>query len=145
MKMTNAQIINSINILGNFLDKKFPQKISYAIVKDASILEKEYECYTKSLQKIFKDYDEHILKDEEGNPKKDANGLPLADDSVKEEITEEISSLLKIETEIEFYPINEDILDYEDIDGRYSPLSPRDLLALKNVLCQGSQVEDGEQ
>ena len=64
MKLTNRKIVNDANLLGNLTHKQLPIKVSYAIAKNISKIEKELEIYNKERQKLI---DKYCLKDEEGN------------------------------------------------------------------------------
>ena len=63
MKLTNRKIVNDANLLGNLTHKQLPIKVSYAIAKNISKIEKELEIYNKERQKLI---DKYCLKDEEG-------------------------------------------------------------------------------
>ena len=118
MKFTNFSVINMVKTLDSFAEKKLPQKISYAIIRNLMLLQKDYDCYIKSLNKIFSDYDEHIVRDENKNIMSNDIGIPIVDSEVAKEFNEEISNLLNIEIEIKLYCIPEEIFDYEDITCR---------------------------
>lgn len=135
MKVTNFAVINMINTLEKFAGKKLPQKISYAITRNLFFLQKDYECYIKSLNKIFSEYDEYIVKDEEKNFMVNDLGLPIIDSKVEKEFNDDIANLLNIEIEINFYNIPENVFDYEDGLNRYDSLSAEDIINLQSVLC----------
>lgn len=135
MKLTNFAIVNAINILEKFSEKKLPQKISYAITKNLIILQREYDFYIKSLDKLFANYDKYIVRDENKNIMRNDIGIPIVDSSVEKEFNEEISNLLNIEIEIQLYCISEDVFDYEDNANRYDSLSAADIISLRYVLC----------
>lgn len=144
MKFTNFSVINMVKTLDSFAEKKLPQKISYAIIRNLMLLQKDYDCYIKSLNKIFSDYDEHIVRDENKNIMSNDIGIPIVDSEVAKEFNEEISNLLNIEIEIKLYCIPEEIFDYEDITNRYDPLSAVDIMNLQTVLCnkEGSDKDE---
>lgn len=135
MKVTNFEIINMVNALEGFSEKKLPQKISYAITRNITLLLGDYECYAKSLEKLFAEYDDHIKKDKDGNPMRGENGMPIVDDCVKKEFDEEIANLLSIEIEAKLHHIPESTFDYEDDTNRYDSLSAADIMLLQNILC----------
>ena len=56
MKTKNFTIINMINTLNSFAEKKLPQKISYAITRNLMLLQKDYDCYSKSIEKLFEEH-----------------------------------------------------------------------------------------
>lgn len=135
MKLTNFSIVNIINTLEKFAEKKLPQKISYAIMRNLILLQKDYDCYTKSLNKLFNDYNEHMVRDKNNNVMNNDMGIPIVDNDVEKEFNEEISNLLNIEIELELYHISENVFDYEDNTNRYDPLSATDIMNLQAVLC----------
>lgn len=135
MKVTNFAIVNMINTLEKFAEKKLPQKISYAITRNLILLQKDYDCYMKSLNKLFHDYDGHIVRDENDNIMRNDMGIPIVDGGIEKEFNEEISDLLNIEIEIEPYYIPESLFDYEDNINRYDCLSAADIMNLQAILC----------
>lgn len=144
MKTTNYAIVNMINILKSFAEKKFPQKISYAITRNLILLQKDYDCYIKSLNKLFTDYDKHMVRDENKNIISNDIGIPIVESSVAKEFDEEISNLLNIEIDIEPYYIPEDVFDYEDSANRYDSLSAADIISLQSILCKEERSDKNE-
>lgn len=138
-KFKNSEIINAMNILGVFEDKKLPQKISYAILKNSSIISNEYNIYSKSLKKLFDDYDEYFEKDKDGNLRIDkVTGVPLVKDrEIKNEFSKELEDLLLTEVEIDLYYIPENVFEYDDSNGRYDPLTAKEIFLLMNLICKG--------
>lgn len=135
MKLTNFSIVNIISTLKEFEDKKLPQKISYAITRNLMILEKDYNCYIKELNKIFEKYQNDFVKGEDGEIINDDTGLPIVDSDIADDYKNEISSLLNIELDVYIYTISLDCFDYEDEKGRYDALSAKDILKLQSILC----------
>lgn len=144
MKLTNFAIVNMMNTLEKFAEKKLPQKISYAITKNLILLQSEYDCYIKSLNKLFVTYDEYMVRDEKKNIMSNDIGIPIVDSSVAQEFNEEISNLLNIEIEIQLYGISEDVFDYEDNANRYDSLSAADIINLQVVLCNKKGSDENE-
>lgn len=148
MKLTNFNIINMINILTNFAEKKLPQKISYAITRNLMIvrndLKNEYDCYFQSLNKLLSEYDKYIIRNENGEIIYNDIGIPIVASDVENDFNEEISELLNIEikTNVELYHIPENVFDYEDEKNRYDSLSASDIINLQSILC--NHEEDGE-
>lgn len=134
MKMTNAQIINTLNAINGFTEKKLPQKISYAISKNHLALENEYKFYQESLTKLIKSYEEYFVKDEDGEIKFMQNGIPEITPPHDAEFTEELAELLSVEVEITPYKISEDVFDYDD--SKFDPLSPSEIEVLILLLCE---------
>lgn len=130
MKVNNFTLVNMMNNLKRFGEKKLPQKISYAIMKNIYIINKDIEIYEKSLQKIIDSYKEYFVKDETLE-----NGLPKVDDEHMEDYITEINELLAFEVDIDLYYIDEDVFDYEDSD-RYDSISAADLIQLRMIICK---------
>ena len=130
MKVNNFTLVNMMNNLKRFGEKKLPQKISYAIMKNIYIINKDIEIYEKSLQKIIDSYKDYFVKDEILE-----NGLPKVDDEHMEDYITEINELLAFEVDIDLYYIDEDIFDYEDSD-RYDSISAADLIQLRMIICK---------
>lgn len=145
MKVKNCTLVDMINILDNCAEKRLPQKISYAITRNLILLQKDYNCYIKSLNKLFIDYDKYMVRDENKNIINNDRGIPMVESSVEEEFNEEISTLLNIEVEIEpLYYIPENVFDYEDNVNRYDSLSAIDIMNLQAVLCNQKGSDKNE-
>lgn len=134
MKVSNFNIVNMLSTLNEFEEKKLPQKISYAITRNIVLLNSDYDCYMKSLNKILKTYESEMVKDIDGNIIYGDNGLPIVNEKVSKEFNEEIVSLLNIELDIDIYHIQEDLFNYDD--EKYDSLSAKDILRLQSVLCE---------
>ena len=106
MKLTNIEIVNIINILEKYSEKKLPQKISYAITKNILILKEDYLCYEKELNKIFDIYDADLQKDEEGKLIRSENGIPLLKKGSNNSFVKDVTELLNITVDINLYKIN---------------------------------------
>ncbi len=144
MKLTNFAVVNMINTLEKFAEKKLPQKISYAITRNLILLQKDYDCYLKSLNKLFSNYDDYIVRDENENIMSNEVGIPIVDSKVEKEFNEEISNLLNIEIEIKLYCISEEVFNYEDSANRYDSLSASDIMNLRAVLCNQEESDKNE-
>lgn len=134
MKIKNIDLINISNILASFNDYKLPQKISYAIVKNVKMLEKDVEIYNNMLTKILKAYEPYVLKDDNGEPKKTEIGIPAVDEEHEDDLYNEINELLETEINVTFFSIPEEVFDYEESD-RYDVLSSKEIINLQNILC----------
>lgn len=135
MKLKNIDIVNIINVLEQYSEKKLPQKISYAITKNILILKEDYVCYEKELNKIFSIYDNDLQKDANGNYVCAQNGIPLAKDGCGDLLNRDINDLLNIIVDVDLYKINSELFDYADFDGRYDVLSPKDIIILQEIIC----------
>lgn len=135
MNLKNREIVGIINMLNAFGDKILPQKISYAITKNISILTKEYAIYEKEMKKLLDRYDSDIVKDENGNIVYGPNGLPKTSTDTSG-LNEDMNDLLDISVDVDVYSINEDVFNYDDRDGRFDSMSPTQILILQSILCE---------
>lgn len=135
MILKNKDILARVNVLDEYCTKRFPQRISYAITRNAKIFSDEVEFYNKELKKILDDYKEYYVNDENGKPKiNEANGLPIIDPEHSNDFMHEIMELLEIEVDVNPYFIREELFDYDDI--KYDAMSAIDIMNLQNVLCE---------
>jgi len=139
MKVSNYGMINLMNTLDMFGNRKLPQKISYAITRNIMILSSEYECYEKSLKKIFDRYDEYFERDENSQIIVNDNGIPVVCAEKSEDFASELTELLNIEINIDIKHISLDVFDYDDISGKYDILTPQEIIMLQSILCHGEQ------
>lgn len=141
MKCKNKELIGIVRFLNNFNNKKLPQKIAYAIIKNNIIFSKEYSIYEEALKKIYSNYRDSFIVGKDNKPIITKEGIPIVADEVKEEFKNEIAELLQIEIEINPYTISESYFDYEDAKGIYDALTPMDSLMLINLICQKEENE----
>lgn len=135
MKMTNMVLVNLINTLGSYSTYKLPQKISYAITKNIMTIQKEYNVYEQQMKKIFENFDQYTLKDENDNSLFEENGLPKIQKEHQDDFIKEMNELLKIEVDIALYYVDSTVFDYED-SPRFDPLTPNDIMMLQSILCK---------
>ncbi|EGT3618336.1 DUF1617 family protein [Clostridium perfringens] len=114
VKMTNKEILEKVNVLGEISSRKLPVKVSHAIGKNISKVERELKHYNKERQKIIKDYclkeDDGTLKITEGNYDIDPERL--------DDFNKEISELQEIEIEMDIHKFNIELLNgYEMSPG----------------------------
>lgn len=140
MKMTNFTLVNMMNVLQSYSDKKLPQKISFAITRNLMKISKEYSVYDAQLKKLFESYSDHMVKDDDGNMQTYDSGIPIVDESIKAEFDEQISELLNIEIEVDMYYIDQDVFDYDD-KGIYDAMSAQDIMVLQSILCKQDNEE----
>ena len=135
MILKNKDILARVNVLDEYCTKRFPQRISYAITRNAKIFSDEVELYNKELKKILDDYKEYYVNDENGKPKiNEANGLPTITPEHSNDFMHEIMELLEIEVDVNPYFIKEELFDYDD--SKYDAMSAIDIMNLQNVLCE---------
>ncbi|HAT4339395.1 TPA: DUF1617 family protein [Clostridium perfringens] len=114
VKMTNKEILEKVNVLGEITARKLPVKVSYAIGKNISKVERELKLYNKERQKLIEEYclkeDDGTLKITEGNYDIDPKRL--------EDFNKEINELQEIEVEIDIHKFNIELLNgYEMSPG----------------------------
>ena len=137
MILKNKDILTRVNILNGYCTKRFPQRISYAITRNAMIFSDEIESYNKQLKKILDSYKEYYVKDDKGEPQIDkASGLPVIMPEHSNDFMQEIMELLEIEIDVKPYFINESLFDYDD--EKYDTMSAIDIINLQSVLCDKS-------
>lgn len=137
MKMTNGILVNLLNTLGSYSEYKLPQKIGYTITRNMMVVQKEYAVYEKQMKKIFENFKEYTLKDDDGNLLFEENGLPKIEQDHLPDFIKEMNELLSIEVDIELYHVDESVFDFED-SARFDPLSPNDIMILQSILCKQS-------
>ncbi|EHK2402035.1 DUF1617 family protein [Clostridium perfringens] len=114
VKMTNKEILEKVNVLGEISLRKLPVKVSYAIGKNISKVERELKHYNKERQKLIEEYclkeDDGTLKITEGNYDIDPERL--------EYFNKEINELQEIEVEMDIHKFNIELLNgYEMSPG----------------------------
>lgn len=131
MKYKNIEVINIMNFLNDMSEKKLSQRISYAVMRNLMSFQKEYELYSKSLQKLIDNYKDHILKDKDDKPVVLEIGVPAVEKKFENDYIKELNELLAIEVEIKMFTIKADLFDY---DGeKYDALTPKELLMMVNI------------
>lgn len=58
VKMTNQEIVNHINQIGEIIAVRLPAKASYALNKNRKTFIKEYDCYFEEFTKLQEEYPE---------------------------------------------------------------------------------------
>lgn len=127
MKLTNRKIVNDANFLGALTNKTgLPIKVSYALAKNISKIEKELDIYNKERQKLL---DKYCIKDEEGKNLVDENNqLKIADENL-EAWNKDINDLLDIEIDIDIHKFNECDLLNRDCD-----LTPAEIMLIDYMI-----------
>lgn len=136
MKYKNIEVVSIVNFLNSISEKKLPQKISYAIMRNTSNFQKECNYYEQALKKILESYKDFFVKKSDDELVMTSIGVPLVDNKHMKEYTEEIQELLDIEVEIQIYKIDSKDFDYEDPNGKYDVLTVKELLQLTNLFCK---------
>ena len=120
MKLTNRKIVNDANLLGNLTHKQLPIKVSYAIAKNISKIEKELER-----QKLI---DKYCLKDEEGNLIDENNQFKIADGNL-ESWNKDMNELLDIEIDINIHKFSKD-----DLFNSNCNITPAELMLIDYMI-----------
>lgn len=145
MKYKNIEVVSIVNFLNSISEKKLPQKISYAIMRNTSNFQKECNYYEQALKKILEGYKDFFVKKSDNELVMTSIGVPLVDNKHIKEYMEEIQELLDIEVEIQIYKIDSKDFDYEDPNGKYDVLTVKELLQLTNLFCkEDKQNNDSE-
>ncbi|MBS4958513.1 MAG: hypothetical protein KHZ99_15930 [Clostridium sp.] len=103
MKLSNEKLVNSIGVLSKLTNMELPIKLSYAISKNITKIDRELTVYNKERQKLIEKYGE---KDGEGKLKTKEDGtINILDiDSFNKDLKE----ILEIETEVDIHVIDLD-------------------------------------
>ena len=125
MKLKNRKIVNDANLLGNLTHKQLPIKVSYAIAKNISKIEKELEIYNKERQKLI---DKYCLKDEEGNLIDENNQFKIADGNL-EAWNKDMNELLDIEIDINIHKFSKD-----DLFNSNCNITPAELMLIDYMI-----------
>lgn len=140
MKMSNYTMVNVLNTLNSFGNKKLPQKISYAITRNIMIFRKEYEFYERELGKLLVKYDKDIEKDVDGNMVHNKDGVPVVNGEASKDFYNELNELLMIELDISIYQISPEVFNYEDSE-RYDAMSASEIIQLQSIICDMANKE----
>lgn len=133
MKITNLELVTILNIFEKYQNKKFPYKITYAIMKNIALLKKEYQVYSETLESIVNQYKEDFVKENEEIVLYEI-GVPKVKEEFAEEYLTEINKLLNIEINIDLYKISEECFDYQS--ERYDTLTVKETMELMDLLCE---------
>lgn len=135
MKFANIEIINAMNVLDKYSNKKLPQKIGYAITRNLMIISKEYQVYEAQFKKMLDVYADYIIKDDAGNMIVNNSGIPVVKEEKLDEFNKELTDLLNIKVDLNLYLIDEEYFNYDDKAGVYDVLSVKEIFALQSILC----------
>lgn len=118
MKLTNRKIVNDANFLGTLTNMQLPIKVSYAVAKNVSKIEKELEIYNKERQKLV---DKYCIKDEN-------NQLRISDENL-DDWNRSINELLDIEIDIEIHKFSK-----EDLFNSNCEMTPSELILIDYMI-----------
>lgn len=122
MKLTNRKIVNDAIFLGSLAQKQLPIKISYAISKNISKIEKELEIYNKERQKLI---DKYCIKNKNGENLIDENNQLKIKDEYLDDWNRDLNELLDINIEIDIHKFKEGDLLNSNCD-----MSPSELMLI---------------
>lgn len=119
MKIKNEVLVNSIGVLSKLTNMELPIKLSYALSKNITKIDRELEVYNKERQKLIEKYGE---KDNEGKLKTKEDGtINILDiDSFNKDLKE----ILEIETEVDIH-----LIDLESINTDIN-ITPGELMVI---------------
>lgn len=124
MKLTNKKIVNDSIILMEISRKELPIKVSYALAKNISKIEKELEIYNSERQKLL---DKYCIKDEHGENKVDENNQLKIQEEYLKDWEKDIKELQNIELEIDIHKFK-----LEELNG-YN-MTPSELIAIDYMI-----------
>lgn len=126
MNMKLGEIQGRLQAILNIAEKKFPAKVSYAIMKNEKVLESEY-----------KDLDQQRIKICEAYAEKDSDGKAIVKDgkyvfSENNQVVcdKEYKELMDEEIEVDIHTIDVMELNKCDENGRYDVPTAADYMAM---------------
>ena len=123
MKLTNKQIINSIDSLKNLSGKELDVKTSFIIAKNIKAIDEISDIFVSEKMKLVNKYG---TKDKEGNLKVEDNGaVEIAKNNLKE-WNRSYAEHLKIENDVDIQKIKLNDLDIK--------VSAQELLAIEYMI-----------
>lgn len=123
LKLTNKEIVNSIEALKNLSTKELNVKASFKIAKNIKTIDEISNIFIEEKRKLVNKYG---TKDDKGNLKLDYNGVAEISKENLEEWNRSYAELLEIENNIEIEKIK-----LSDLDVR---VSAQELLAIEYML-----------
>lgn len=110
-KLTNKEILDKVNILGDISNRKLPVKVSYALAKNISKIESELKHYNNERVKIV---DKYCERDEENNLKIENGNYVVKEDEI-ENWNKDMKDLQDIEIEFDVHKFNIELLNGYDM------------------------------
>lgn len=124
MKLANKKIVNDSMILMEVSRKELPIKVSYALAKNISKIEKELQIYNSERQKLL---DKYCVKDGNGENKVDENNQLKIQEEYLKDWEKDIKELQNIELEIDIHKFK-----LEELNG-YN-MTPSELIAIDYMI-----------
>lgn len=127
MKMKNIEVINTLQTLAALAEKRLPVKVSYAVARNISELQKISADIEKERQKLIQEY---AVLDADGQPKIKKNEDGQEAYELRDEISykEEYVQLLEAENDFEPHYISEAELEVQA--DKYDVLTVAEMLVL---------------
>ena len=113
MIIKNEKLVNSIGVLSKLTNMELPIRLSYAISKNITKIDRELVAYNKEREKLIEKYGE---KDEEGKLKTKEDGTINILDI--ESFNKDLKEILDIETEVDIHVID---LEKVNVDINITP------------------------
>lgn len=134
LEVTNFELVQIANLIKGLEVKRFPQKLSYAIMKSIINISKEVEIYTKQLNAIIESYkkSDKLVLDEKGEVVFENNGVPKVKTEFVDSFAKELDELLNFKVTVEVPKISEEMFDYDE-EGRYDVLTPSEMIVLMTL------------
>ena len=134
LQVTNFELVQIANMIKELENKRFPQKLSYAIMKSIINISKEVEIYTKQLNAIIETYKEEgkLVLDNKREIVFENNGIPKVKTEFVEEFARELDELLNFKVTVEVSSFSEEMFDYDE-EGRYDVLTPSEMIVLMTL------------
>lgn len=119
MELNNEKLVNSIGVLSKLTNMELPIKLSYALSKNITKIDRELEVYNKERQKLIEKYGE---KDKEGKLKTKEDGTINILDI--DNFNKDLKEILEIETEVDIH-----LIDLESINADIK-ITPGELMII---------------
>lgn len=134
LEVTNFELVQIANLIKGLEAKRFPQKLSYAIMKSIINISKEVEIYTKQLNAIIESYkkSDKLVLDDRGEIVFENNGIPKVKTEFVDSFAKELDELLNFKVTVEVPKISEEMFDYDE-EGRYDVLTPSEMIVLMTL------------
>ncbi|MBV4438578.1 hypothetical protein [Clostridium tyrobutyricum] len=129
VKLSNRRLLEDRNALMEVSKKQLPVKVSYAIAKNLSRVNRELKVYDSERQKLIEKYS---FKDLKGNPIADERGQIKFQDQKGWE--KDIKDLLDIENEIDIHTFPMKLLEPFNI-------SPAEIMAMDYMIKDDENTE----
>ena len=123
MKMTLLEVLNRQRTLSEFVSKKLPYKLAYAISKNLAKLQAEAEIIDKGRIALVEEY---AVKDEDGKPVVKDNNYDLGENAAT--FSAEFNKYMSTETDVDIYTVPESVLGTDD--PRFDVLTVAQIVAL---------------